>query len=279
MNLWQYVQGRGATLGFLTFQHASLSFQTVLVGTLIAIAIAMAVYRLPVAAALTMTSSRVALTIPSLALLALLIIPLGLGVAPSFAMLAFFAAMPVIGNAIVGLRSVPASLIEAARGIGLPRWRILLTVELPMAWPVILTGIRVSTQMIVGVAAIVAYVLGPGLGSLIFNGLSRLGGANALEMALTGDVVPAATAAEWGLVNRCVPDDRLDEEVADLLTRATRGGRESKGLGKQAFYAQVGRPQADAYTLAVEVMAAATQTDDAREGIAAFLEKRTPDFR
>ncbi|GAC57302.1 putative ABC transporter permease protein [Gordonia hirsuta DSM 44140 = NBRC 16056] len=194
MSLWNYVQGRGETLTFLTYQHASLAFQTVLVGTVAAIVIAMLVYRLPIAASLTVTSSRVALTIPSLALLALLVVPLGLGVAPSFVMLAFFAAMPVIGNAVVGLRSVPPSLIEAARGIGLSRRRILFTVELPMAWPVILTGIRVSTQMIVGIAAIVAYVLGPGLGSLIFNGLSRLGGANALEMALTGTILIVAIA-------------------------------------------------------------------------------------
>lgn len=176
-------------LGFLTYQHASLAFQTVLVGTIVALIVSIAVYRMPLFSALTLTSSRVALTIPSLALLALLIVPFGLGVVPSFIMLAFFAAMPVIGNAIVGLRSVPDSVIEAARGIGLSRWRILFSVELPIAWPVILTGIRVSTQMIVGVAAIVAYVLGPGLGSLIFNGLARLGGANALEMAVTGTVL------------------------------------------------------------------------------------------
>ncbi|MEV0334827.1 ABC transporter permease [Nocardia sp. NPDC050717] len=194
MNLWSYVQGRGEVLAFLTYQHASLAFQTVLVGTLIALLIAVAVYRLPLAASLTLTSSRVALTIPSLALLALLLVPFGLGVVPSFLMLTFFAALPVIGNAIVGLRAVPATVVESARGIGLPRWRILLTVEFPIAWPVILTGIRVSTQMIVGVAAIVAYVLGPGLGSLIFNGLSRLGGANALEMALTGTLLIVAIA-------------------------------------------------------------------------------------
>ncbi|PPJ22009.1 ABC transporter permease [Nocardia nova] len=189
MNLWNYIRGRGDTLAFLTYQHASLAFQTVLVGTIVAVLIAMAVYRLPLLSQLSLTSSRVALTIPSLALLALLLVPFGLGVVPSFIMLAFFAALPVIGNAIVGLRSVPASVVESARGIGFSRTRILLTVELPIAWPVILTGIRVSTQMIVGVAAIVAYVLGPGLGSLIFNGLSRLGGANALETAATGTIL------------------------------------------------------------------------------------------
>lgn len=194
MHLWSYLDGRVGDLTFLTYQHASLAFQTVLVGTVIAVVVAVAVYRLPVFAALTSTTSRVALTIPSLALLALLIVPLGLGVAPSFVMLAFFATMPVLGNAIVGLRSVPETVVESARGIGLSRWRVLLTVELPLAWPVILTGIRVSTQMVVGVAAIVAYVLGPGLGSLIFNGLSRLGGTNALEMAFIGTVLIVAIA-------------------------------------------------------------------------------------
>jgi len=63
-----------------------------------------------------------------------------------------------------------------------------------------------------------------------------------------------------------------------VAARATRGGRASKGLGKQTFHAQVGRSQADAYALAIEVMAAATQTDEAREGVAAFLEKRPPAF-
>ena len=70
----------------------------------------------------------------------------GLGVVPSLIMLAFFAALPVIGNAIVGLRSVPASVVESARGIGFSRW---LTVELPIAWPVILTGIRVKSEKLV----------------------------------------------------------------------------------------------------------------------------------
>jgi enoyl-CoA hydratase/carnithine racemase len=95
-----------------------------------------------------------------------------------------------------------------------------------------------------------------------------------MEMALTGDVIDAATALDWGLVNRVVPDDELDTAVAELLARATRGSRASKALGKQTLYAQLDRPEADAYTIAVEVMAAASQTPAAREGMTAFLEKR-----
>jgi enoyl-CoA hydratase/carnithine racemase len=99
-----------------------------------------------------------------------------------------------------------------------------------------------------------------------------------MELALTGDVIDAATALDWGLVNRVVPDDELDTAVADLLARATRGSRVSKALGKQTLYAQLDRPEADAYAIAIEVMAATSQTPAAREGMVAFLEKRAADF-
>jgi enoyl-CoA hydratase/carnithine racemase len=95
-----------------------------------------------------------------------------------------------------------------------------------------------------------------------------------MEMALTGDVVDAATAAEWGLVNYAVPDAELDTAVDDLLARATRGSRFGKGVGKQTLYAQLERPEADAYAIAVEVMASMSQSPGAREGMASFLEKR-----
>ncbi|UMP06391.1 enoyl-CoA hydratase-related protein [Amycolatopsis sp. EV170708-02-1] len=103
-----------------------------------------------------------------------------------------------------------------------------------------------------------------------------IGRKRLMELALTGDVVDAATALDWGLVNRVVPDDELDEAVASLLGRATRGGRASKAMGKQTLYAQLDRPEADAYALALEVMASASQLPGAREGMAAFLEKRSP---
>jgi enoyl-CoA hydratase/carnithine racemase len=97
-----------------------------------------------------------------------------------------------------------------------------------------------------------------------------------MELALTGDTVDARTAAEWGLVNYAVPDDELDGAVDRLLARATRGSRASKALGKRTLYAELDRPEADAYGIAVEVMAQASQTPEAREGIESFLAKRRP---
>ncbi|MEI2705238.1 MAG: enoyl-CoA hydratase-related protein [Ilumatobacteraceae bacterium] len=107
----------------------------------------------------------------------------------------------------------------------------------------------------------------------------NVGRKRALEMALTGDPISATTAAEWGLINRAVPDAELDDAVADLLARATRGSVRSKAMGKRGFYEQVDRPQATAYRTAVELMATAAVTADAQEGISAFLDKRPPNFQ
>ena len=97
--------------------------------------------------------------------------------------------------------------------------------------------------------------------------------------SFSGDPAVATTAAQWGLVNRAVPAERLDAEVADLVGRVTRGSAHGRTLGKHTFYAQVGLEQRQAYDLAVEVMAAAALGEDAQEGFAAFLQKRSAVFR
>ena len=106
----------------------------------------------------------------------------------------------------------------------------------------------------------------------------NIGRKRALEMALTGDAIDAATAADWGLINKAVPADQLEASTLDLVQRATRGSALSKALGKQGFYQQVDLPQDQAYDYAVERMAAAALTPDAQEGIAAFLEKRVANY-
>jgi enoyl-CoA hydratase/carnithine racemase len=107
----------------------------------------------------------------------------------------------------------------------------------------------------------------------------NVGRKRALELALTGDTIDARTAADWGLVNRVVHASELDDATLDLLRRATRGSETSKGLGKQAFYAQIDLSQADAYAYALDVMARSGVSADAQEGFAAFLEKRKPQFK
>jgi len=107
----------------------------------------------------------------------------------------------------------------------------------------------------------------------------NIGRKRAMEMALSGDVIGAHTALDWGLVNRVVPADQLDSAVADLLERATLGSADSKGIGKQALYAQIDLDQPKAYAYAVEVMASTSQLPDAREGMHAFLDKRKPQWR
>lgn len=100
----------------------------------------------------------------------------------------------------------------------------------------------------------------------------------ALEMAMTGDVISAKTAWEWGFINEVVADGELQNATQSLLERACRGSRESKGIGKKAYYQQVSMNESDAYTFASAVMAEAVVSDVAQEGINAFLEKRPPDF-
>ncbi len=103
-----------------------------------------------------------------------------------------------------------------------------------------------------------------------------VGRKQAMELLLTGDPIDAATAAEWGLINRAVPADELDAAVADLAARVMRGSSRTIEIGKRAFYEQLDVPIADAYAHAKEVMARNAAERDAQEGISAFLAKREP---
>jgi enoyl-CoA hydratase/carnithine racemase len=104
----------------------------------------------------------------------------------------------------------------------------------------------------------------------------NVGRKRAFEIAMSGDVIDAATALDWGLVNAVVPAEELDAAVTGLLDRVTRGSAASKGIGKQALYAQLSLGQREAYDYAVEVMASTSQLADAQEGMRAFLDKRKP---
>jgi enoyl-CoA hydratase/carnithine racemase len=111
-------------------------------------------------------------------------------------------------------------------------------------------------------------------------GLARnIGRKQAMEMLLTGDFIDAQTALERGLVNRVVPDGQLDAEVRKLTDAIVSKSPAAVKSGKQMFYRQLDLGLAEAYELATEVIACDMMTEDAQEGIDAFIEKRPPDWR
>ncbi|MFI6661387.1 ABC transporter permease [Streptomyces sp. NPDC050523] len=186
MSFWEYLSSRHQQLLTDAYQHASAVFQCMVVATLIGVLIGIVSYRTEWAASLATTTTSTILTIPSLAMIGLLIPLVGLGVAPTVIALTLYGLLPIVRNAIVGLRGVDPSLVDAARGIGMSRLLRLVRIELPLAWPPILTGIRIATQMLMGIAAIAAFASGPGLGNEIFRGIGSLGSKNALNQVLAG---------------------------------------------------------------------------------------------
>jgi osmoprotectant transport system permease protein len=186
VSFWEYLGTRYQQLLVDAYQHASAVFQCMVVATVLGVLIGVLTYRTEWAGNLAITTTASILTVPSLALLGLLVPVVGLGVAPTVIALTLYGLLPVVRNAVVGLRGVDPALVEAAKGMGMSRFAQLLRVELPLAWPPILTGVRVSTQMLMGIAAIAAFASGPGLGNQIFRGISSLGSANAINEVLSG---------------------------------------------------------------------------------------------
>jgi enoyl-CoA hydratase/carnithine racemase len=146
-------------------------------------------------------------------------------------------------------------------------------------------GCQLVSMCDLAVAADTAAFALPGVNIGVFCstpavGVARnIGRKRAMEMLLTGALVDAPTALEWGLVNRVVPTDALDETVARFADSIRARSAATIRMGKRAFYAQIEQPIAPAYASAGEVMACNMLLDDASEGIDAFLGKRAPVWR
>ena len=128
----------------------------------------------------------VVFTIPSLAMFIFLISVVGLGWVPAIIALCLYGQLPVVRNTVVGLRSVDAAIMESAAAMGMKPLTVLRKIQFPLAWPVIIVGIRVSCMLTFGISAIAAYVGGPGLGDYLFSGLAQLGSFNSMNQTLVG---------------------------------------------------------------------------------------------
>lgn len=179
-----YLSSRWENLLELAVAHALVVLLSLVIATAIGVTAGVLVYRRERAAEVVLAVASTFLTIPSFALFGLLVPVLGLGWTPTVFALVMYALLPIMRNTVVGLRSVDPAITESAQGMGMSGSQRLLRIELPLAWPVILTGMRVATLIIVGIAAVAAYVNGPGLGTDIFTGISRIGSAVALNQVL-----------------------------------------------------------------------------------------------
>lgn len=167
-------------------EHIAVVGVSVLMSTIMGVLLGVATYRTERARGIALAVTGAFLTVPSFALFVLLIAPLGLGAKPVVVALSLYGLLPIVRNTITGLREVDPSVVESAQGMGMSRGQRLLRIEFPLAWPVILTGVRVATLIMIGTATIGAIVLGPGYGELIFTGLARVGTDVAVDLVLAG---------------------------------------------------------------------------------------------
>jgi osmoprotectant transport system permease protein len=171
-----------------TVEHALLVLGVMLAATVFSVVLGILVQGRATAKQVALGTAGVLLTIPSLALFAVFIPLVGIGNRPAQIALFLYAILPILRNTVTGLDAVDPAVVESARGMGMSASEQLLRVRIPLAWPVIITGVRVSTQLITGVAAIAVLVGGGGLGSYIQRGLTSLGNPLSIERVWTGTV-------------------------------------------------------------------------------------------
>lgn len=201
---WQYVSTRWDLVVSTLLQTLTYVVFVTLAASVLAIFVGVATRHRPFAKEMSLAIASVFLTIPSLALFTIFIPLVGLGFAPSFIALFLYAILPILRNTVAGLDSVDPSVLESARGMGLNRRQVLLQVQLPLAWPVMLAGIRVSALLTVGISAIATLVAGGGLGDFIKSGLARLPLPNSLEAIWTGVVLSIGLALAIDILLRLV---------------------------------------------------------------------------
>lgn len=165
-------------------QHLTLSITSLAIGVLIALPVGMFVARHRRYAEAVIGITAVLQTIPSLALFGLLVPLIGIGSKTALIALIIYALLPILRNTYAGLTSVDASVIEAGRGMGMTPNQILKRIELPMALPFIMAGVRTATVLTVGIATLATFVGAGGLGDIIYRGLQSYNNTLVLAGAL-----------------------------------------------------------------------------------------------
>ncbi|OHR96493.1 ABC transporter permease/substrate-binding protein [Staphylococcus sp. HMSC36A02] len=179
-------------------EHIQISFIALLIAILIAVPLGIALTKTKRLSEVVMNIAAILQTIPSLALLGLMIPIFGIGRVPAIIALVVYALLPILRNTYTGIKEVDPSLIEAAKGIGMKPMRRLTKVELPIAMPVMMAGIRTAMVLIIGTATLAALIGAGGLGDLILLGIDR----NNTSLILIGAIPAALLAIMFDLILR-----------------------------------------------------------------------------
>ncbi|HEV7251620.1 MAG TPA: ABC transporter permease [Mesorhizobium sp.] len=174
-------------------QHLLLSFLSVLIGCAIALVLGIVSARRPKLYATFLTIAGIIFVIPSLALFAFLIPIMGLGMKPALTGLSSYCLLILLRNVVTGLRSVPDEVLDAADGMGFSRWQRLLRVELPLALPLIVSGVRIALVTVIGIATVAAFIDAGGLGAIILAGIDQ----NYPEKVIVGGGLTALIAVSF----------------------------------------------------------------------------------
>jgi osmoprotectant transport system permease protein len=181
---WRYLVAHPAPFATALAVHVALSAAALAIAAFVAIPAAIAANRRPALAIALANSANVGRTLPSLAVLALVMPVLGTGFVPSLLALTLLALPPIVQNTLAGLRSVEADIVDAARGMGMTAREILRRVELPIALPAIFAGLRTAAVQVVSGAVLAAFIGGGGLGDFITAGIAMM----ALPQLLVGAI-------------------------------------------------------------------------------------------
>ncbi|GAF13755.1 osmotically activated L-carnitine/choline ABC transporter, permease protein OpuCB [Bacillus sp. JCM 19045] len=180
-----------------TGEHMYISAVAILLGVIVAVPAGIYLTRVPKIADRIISFVGILQTVPSLAILAFLMPFLGVGTAPAIVALFIYSVLPILRNTYTGVNEVDSKLVEAGKGMGMSNTELILKIELPIALPVIMSGIRFATVYLIGWATLAAFIGGGGLGDLIFDGLNLY----QPELIILG-TIPAtilALLASWGL--------------------------------------------------------------------------------
>lgn len=211
--IWEYF---GSHMGdYLTVlrEHVVISLMALAISVLLGISIGYVCVRTPKLEKWLVGTFQTLRIVPSLAILILLIPLLGTGVKPALAALVLLAVPPILLNTVTGLTEVPDFMLETARGLGMTEKQVMFHVKFPMAFPLIMTGVKTAMIEIVASAALAAKIGAGGLGGLIFTGL----GLNRLDLLLVGGISVALLSLASGAIL-----DGIEKMLTPYLRTAPR---------------------------------------------------------